>query len=212
MPSQITVRLVLAGPRRGQTVTLNHHGFVDGVCSVTAPTDRMPSVLRLLERSYAAYPEGSEGLAAAEALHAKPREADDGECAVQSAGEQNPPDEVLGPVQPVGGGVAPSPAARRPVDAGLGEWDQGVLPDGDRHPDTRRTSPVDSLHAGKIRAALASLDPEDDAHWTADGLPAVAAVADAAAANVTRLQIVAVEPEFNREVSLEQKTAPPADR
>jgi hypothetical protein len=85
-----------------------------------------------------------------------------------------------------------------------------VVPQGDRHPDARRPGEIEPAHAERIRAALSKLDPENDDHWTSDGLAAVAAVAELAASNVTRLQIATVEPEFNRDAALEIKTAPPA--
>lgn len=50
----------------------------------------------------------------------------------------------------------------------------------------------------KIRAALASLDPARDEHWTTSGLPAMGAVCSALGATVTRAQVEAAAPGFTR--------------
>jgi len=49
-----------------------------------------------------------------------------------------------------------------------------------------------------IAAALDLLDPANDDHWTNAGLPAVDAVSDITGANVTRAQIKAARPDFER--------------
>lgn len=53
-------------------------------------------------------------------------------------------------------------------------------------------------HADQIKAAIGKLDPEDDDHWTNDGLPAVDAVAAILDGKVTRKQIDAAAPGFMR--------------
>ncbi len=50
-----------------------------------------------------------------------------------------------------------------------------------------------------IQHALRALDPDNDGHWTDDGLPRVDAVAVLAGEKVTRKQITNTDPEFTRE-------------
>lgn len=50
-----------------------------------------------------------------------------------------------------------------------------------------------------IKEALAQLDGMDDAHWTADGAPATAAVSEIMGQKVTRTQITEAAPKFSRE-------------
>lgn len=78
------------------------------------------------------------------------------------------------------------------------------------------------MHEEKIRAALAKLDPENDDHWTTDGLPRMEVVAkDAKITNIRRTDITDAAPEFTRdnpvlgdqpaEVVAEDKPAEPAE-
>lgn len=50
----------------------------------------------------------------------------------------------------------------------------------------------------KIREALALLDPSDDNHWTAQGLPAMDTVCDLVGERVTRVQVSEAAPGFER--------------
>lgn len=52
-----------------------------------------------------------------------------------------------------------------------------------------------------IKAALATLDPFDDEHWTADGAPTLAAVAAAFGDKVTRKEVTEADPLFTRELA-----------
>lgn len=56
----------------------------------------------------------------------------------------------------------------------------------------------DSATADEIVAAIGLLDPKDDAHWTAAGLPAVEAVAAIAEKPVTRAAITEAAPDAKR--------------
>lgn len=52
-----------------------------------------------------------------------------------------------------------------------------------------------------ILDTLALLDHSDDSHWTADGLPSVKVVSDTAGIEVTRKEITAAAPDFQREAA-----------
>lgn len=51
----------------------------------------------------------------------------------------------------------------------------------------------------EITAALATLDPLDDSHWTTDGAPRLDVVSARVGGTVTRQQVRAVAPEFSRD-------------
>lgn len=51
----------------------------------------------------------------------------------------------------------------------------------------------------EIKEALAQLDGMEDAHWTADGAPATAAVSEILGRKVTRAEITDAAPKFSRE-------------
>lgn len=60
-----------------------------------------------------------------------------------------------------------------------------------------------------IRGALAKLDPEDDDHWTTQGLPTIRAVMDAigpAFDRPTREGITDADPEFTRDIARQRAT------
>lgn len=57
----------------------------------------------------------------------------------------------------------------------------------------------------RIRGALESLDPEDDAHWTQAGDPAVEPLRDLTGLkDLTRAQIMVADPGFNRTLAAER--------
>lgn len=60
-----------------------------------------------------------------------------------------------------------------------------------------------------IKAALATLDPFDDDHWTADGAPTIAAVSAAFGDKVTRKEITEADPLFTRDVAGQLDDATP---
>ena len=62
-------------------------------------------------------------------------------------------------------------------------------------PDTRGDAEVASE---AVKEAVASLDHEDDSHWTGAGLPSTDAVTDLAGEKVSRAQIEAAAPGYTR--------------
>lgn len=60
---------------------------------------------------------------------------------------------------------------------------------------------------GAIRNALASLDPENDRHWTQKGFPSLSAVQERAKVELARNDVVAAEPDFDREKARLQKAS-----
>jgi hypothetical protein len=59
-------------------------------------------------------------------------------------------------------------------------------------------SPAEPASADDITSAIALLDPANDDHWTAAGVPAVDAVAELAGKPVTRAAITKAAPDAKR--------------
>lgn len=178
--SLITRKLILTGARRGMTGTLGRQfKAVNGVITLLASAPDVEALTLFIGRMYQAFPEGSAELEAANGkrhLHENP--------------VKDSKHHLQGGVQPSEPG-APKKAAVN--DQGTDEAAQGstgVLPNGDGHRHSR-------LH--RIEEALKQLDITNDQHWTADGRPAVAAVESIIGEPVTRAEIAAASPNFNRE-------------
>lgn len=58
-----------------------------------------------------------------------------------------------------------------------------------------------------IKDVLVQLDPMADSDWTAEGLPAIAAVKDRLGTEVSRKQVTDAWPEFNRDLAIELEVA-----
>lgn len=59
-----------------------------------------------------------------------------------------------------------------------------------------------------IRSALARLDPEDDSHWTSDGMPLVGAVAEISGRrDIRRQDLIDADPAMTRDVARERRAA-----
>lgn len=141
-----------------------------------------------LGRSYCAYPEGSSELVAAQGR--KETEAPNGEHNFPQGKDTNKEQRVPREVQPSGTRTSEKTPtdSRGPNDPDKGE--KGVRTEGDGHQDTR---------VSRIWQALTQLDMMNDKHWTAERQPAVAAVEDILGEPVTRAEISAVAPDFNRQ-------------
>lgn len=61
--------------------------------------------------------------------------------------------------------------------------------------------PVADAGADTIKSAVELLDPANDEHWTAAGLPSVDAVTGLVGQKVTRAEIEAAAPAFDRETA-----------
>lgn len=158
--AQITRVMVLTGARAGSTCLLHKWQFNSGRLTLRGDEKSVEGTQLYLGRVFAAYPEGSDELLAAQRR-------DHGNPALAPRQRQSA-DPVSGAVQSEQRGPAPVPAdiGNGSVEGAAGQ--AGSVPPGDGHEDAR---------AARIRAAVTQLDPAKDEHWTADGLPRVDAVA-----------------------------------
>lgn len=190
----ITRKLTLVGAYRGQTVTLKAgdtaYEFTEGSLTVTGPQPDVENLSRYLERCYQAFPDPSPELdAAVAAIHGE------GDAA-QTQQDAPGPDGVQpgGSDDPAGGASDPAPEPAGEAADGGGHDD---APGGDAEPGPAAEG---DGHEGPVAAALKRLDPENDEHWTADGKPKMSALeALMGRADITRAQVDAAVPGFNRE-------------
>lgn len=217
MPKFVEVRLILTGPLTGKTVTLNGHFFDQGVCVVTGEPGSLKFLFTYMARCYQAYPQGSVELE-------KAREAWEAYCAkenghgvsdVQEDEEQpDPPSEDASNLQPDGQGPATedgevsgandagAPGQTEPDASGNGLQDP--RPDDNQPPEGQN----DTQALTKLGKAVMSLDPDNDEHWTGAGLPAMSAVEAAyGSTDITRKQVEAEMPNWNREMAQANKPA-----
>jgi len=217
MPKFVEVRLILTGPYTGKTVTLNGHFFDQGVCVVQGEPESLRHLFTYMARCYQAYPQGSieleEARAAWEAYCAK--ENGHGVSDIETDEEQpDPPSEDASNLQPVGEGPATEDAQVSGTDDAGAPGQTEPDASGNGLPDPR---PDDGTQAQgqdaaqtltKLAKAVMSLDPDNDEHWTGAGLPAMAAVEAAyGSTDITRKQVEAELPNWNREMAQANKPA-----
>lgn len=198
------VDVVLTGIHSGKTILLAGKQFVGGKYTVEGAPIEVEGQLRYLSRMYQAHPVGS-----AELAKAQERDKQHGiQHHAQAATGQRDAEAVqggvggsAGPVSGAGndGGAGPErdSSAGSPVlvAAGGGLQDSGLLPE----------------QVARLRGMLRKLDPQNDKHWTEDGLPSVEVVAEALVdPSISRAMIDVAAPGFNREKATEM-AAPPDD-
>lgn len=213
------VELVLVGVNAGKTVKLNHLQFVNGSCIVQGDPDNMQHAINYY-RSYSAFPAGSpEYEAAEERYQLALLEEFNGVSDSPKATERGAPDAVSSALQSVGPGASDTRALRRDADAGRDAGRQGHGANGDGREDSGVSSEQadhisdsdDASVAGTgldfdtpMARAIIALDPDNEDHWTEEGLPKVSVVEQAfGTAGVTRQDVESAIPGWNREIARE---------
>jgi hypothetical protein len=175
--------LVLVGAYAGQTgalsLGLTEYHFTDGEITLEGSDHNVEATARALALSFQALPKGSPEL---EALMKEMANADqvheggdlgNGEADIQGGAGQGAAD--------TGAGDGGADDAAQAGEAGAGD----ATRDGSR----------------AIVEALTKLDPADDANWTADGKPKMAALEVLLGrTDITRAQVEAAAPGFSRPV------------
>lgn len=196
MAHTLSWNLVLTGAHRGKTIVLQGFPFVDGQLELTGSEQSVHGVTKLLGKCYQAYPEHS-----LELKNALARDKENyGESDI-SEGEQRDEDEPVqaGGVRPAGTESTETVAVYGSGDAGPETWASGSFPDRNGHEDAGFPGGQDSSRSDRVGEALAKLDPRNEDHWTALGLPAISAVEQfAGPAGVTRAMVNAVDPDLRR--------------
>lgn len=209
----------LFGARKGQTMVLNHHQFVKGICTLVQSSDNMGTAARVFS-FYNAFARGTPEYDAAMAK--EEAEANGaGEVAEASLEGIDPP--VPASVQPDGGGPAEGAAVPSADDAdargadptsgnsgGDGHEHAGV-PKFPEDADYRAEEPSSSVNEG-VANAVRKLDPDVDSHWVMTGAhkgkPKLTAVEDAYGKNnLDRQDVEAAMPGYNRDRASEAALA-----
>lgn len=180
MSSLVKCKFILTGALAGKSLRLGKYNFVDGALVLEDTPENIAMHARSLERNWCVYPEGAAGLESKNeqrdlSADSKP----DGKQAVSGNGEPNGAGAAAGEGSAVGAGDASANAGKPAVQAG-------------------GNGPAPELNQ-KLARAVAALDPMDDAHWTADGKPAMVAVSQFyGATDITRADVEAAAPGFRR--------------
>lgn len=220
MSSVMQFEFRLFGPRKGQTMVLNNHQFVNGICTLVQSSDNMGTAARVFS-FYRAYARGTPEYDAAMAEEeAEANGADE----VSEASLEGTDPAVEAGVQPDGGGPA---EAGNPDDGGgsgdaEGADGSGGSSPGDGHEHAgvpkfpedanyRPEEPSSQVNAD-VANAVRKLDPDVDSHWVMTGghkgKPKLQAVEDAyGKAGLTRQDIDAAMPGYNRDAASEAALA-----
>jgi hypothetical protein len=209
----------LFGPRKGQTMVLNNHQFVNGICTLVQSSDNMGTAARVFS-FYRAYARGTPEYDAAMAQEeAEANGADE----VSEASLEGTDPAVEAGVQPGGGGPAEGEAVPSGSDVEPGGADPtSASSSGDGHEhagvpkfpedaDYRAEEPSSSVNED-VAAAVRKLDPDVDSHWVLTGghkgKPKLQAVEDAyGKAGLTRQDIEAAMPGYTRDAASEAALA-----
>ena len=185
--------LVLTGARAGMTCTVSKvYDFVNGTLQLHGSTPDVEALTLYLGRGYAAYPEGSTELEDAQRKDAKRLglEATDGQRSNAQTEEEDAEQRVQRDVQSEGSRSAEKEAPDSSGSDDSVEGQEGSQAPGDGHEDTRLS---------RIRETLEQLDVVDDSMWTTEGLPRCEVVSALMSETITRADISAAAPNFNRE-------------
>lgn len=214
MSSIMQYEFRLFGPRKGQTVIINGHPFVNGIARLVYSSEAMSSCMRVLS-FYNAHARGTQeyndAMDAEEAAHGTgqapeaPRQGADDTVpsCVRQAGTRSAPQ---GPEDSIGGGHSQRPDATNVSPVGDGHEHAGI-PKFPEDKDFRSSEPSSSVNVD-IKAAVMKLDPEVDDHWVMTGAmkgsPKLNSVEEAyGKANLTRQDVEAAAPGYSRDVAFE---------
>lgn len=193
---------ILAGHYASKSVVLNGHTFIEGKCEVICPGDVVPFVKRSLA-SYQAYPDRSYELEAAQKR--------DVENGIRNNFDPHTrsrlPEEVQSLHKPSSGGSAQESADDRGTNATTDAGDTGLRPEGNGL-ENPRIPEVTSEIDYRLKEIIESLDPNEEGHWTSEGLPSIDAVESAFGPNLTREDIMVSGEGWNRTQALEKQVFP----
>lgn len=207
MSALIQTIFILVGALAGKTVKLGKFQFTDGQLTVNATPEETALLARALERNWQAYPKGHPALEST-----KQEPSDDGKRDLPPGPTGSDGDaDVHGGVQPEGAGPeAGGEAGEGGGHAGPEAGEAAELAQGDGQPagvseaaaDAKKDDEPKAEVNVKLQKAIKKLDPKDDTHWTAAGLPAMSAVEGFyGAADITRADVEAAAPGYTRAVA-----------
>ena len=208
----------LFGPRKGQTVMLNRHQFVNGILTLLQDSNNMGTAARVFS-FYRAYARGTPEYDAAVAEE----EAENGTGEVPEASLEGIDPPAPAGVQSNGGGPPEGAAEVSGVDVdsgGTNPANAGTNGNGHEHAGVpkfpedanyRAEEPSSSVNTD-VANAVRKLDPDVDSHWVMTGghkgKPKLQAVEDAYGKNtLTRQDIETAMPGYNRNAACDAALA-----
>jgi len=191
--AEIRRKLVLTGARTGKTCVLNKYQFVNGITYVEGPDKDVDGISKYFAVAYKAFPEGSAELAYMQRVdhdNSKLQEVLHGISHAAPDSQPGRSGEVSSNIQPGRVGLA-----QKGPNAGAGAatpppGSTGSVPGGPGHADAG---------LDELKRAVVQLNPSNDEHWTSEGKPAIAALAQICRrANITRAEVEAAAPGVTR--------------
>lgn len=190
---------VLAGHYTGKSINLNGHQFIEGKCEIWCPGDILPFVKRSLS-SYQAFPERSYELELAQK-----RDEENGLWNnSDTSAEQREPAKVPSNDKPTSNGSAQKTSNDGLPNANPDNGSTGGVSEGDGREDAG-LSEVTSEIDWRLKEIIESLDPNEDDHWTSEGLPSIEAIQSAFGPNVTREDIDVSGEGWTKDKALEKQ-------
>jgi hypothetical protein len=204
MAQAIQQEVVLFGHYADKTMVINGHLFHNGACAMLVQPENLGFLINYFQK-YNGHFKGTPGYD--EAVKAKER-ADGIRAATQPPAEPGIAEAVHSETGQAGSGTAEAEDVRSVGDAHAPGGEASVRSEGDGREDTgvpvapeatdsrEPAVPVNLL----LRKAVMALDSAVGTHWTAAGLPAMAAVEEALGdTGFTRADVSAAAPEWDRE-------------
>lgn len=186
--SLVSLEMYLYGERAGQTVTLDHkYHFVEGKLVIEGSDTEVNNLKNFLMLNWLVAPAGHPLLGDYYGQRT---------LSTVSGGSDLPgeaPGDVQSGIQPSGSGDTPPENTldgKTGDDPAAGAAGGNPLGDGQQPPMTPAVE--------RLLKLLKLLNPEDDTHWTRDGLPSLKAMETFGATGVTRADVNAVAPGFTR--------------
>lgn len=209
------LELTLVGALAGRNVKLAGVKFTGGRTTLVGSEPDIAGMAKYLRRCYQALPEDSEKLA--RIMQTKEMVQIYGQYQPEKSPERISDDEVQGQSgEQDGQGIAQAGSDDVEDDDESQEAGAGSIPEGAGHEDSRVSVPaaptVDDPATPqideKLKVAIASLDPDNNDHWTRKGgQPAVAAVAELVGrTDVTRRDIEAAAPGYGRSDAIDKSS------
>lgn len=169
----VTIRrnLVLAGHFAGKTVELRGYIFQNGRLTLEGPDVDIEGLTTYLGRCYQAYPEGSEELHKAQARDAEAQGGNRGKRSIQENRANRTLQQIPSNV-PESGGTTEREAVQSEGHDQPSEGETGSA-SASEDSGSSENQPPSQINLDRLRKVVMGLDPENDAHWTKLGLPAM---------------------------------------
>jgi hypothetical protein len=190
----MALALVLTGAYAGKTILLNNRTFIRGRLPLEGPLSQLEHLVQYYGTAYNAYLEGSEELTRAQERDRCNRAANHPNAAGNGEGDSS-------------NGAVGQPSQGSADDGGptsVASSNDSLVgrAAGDSSPAVHSNAAASFANAktAKMIAVLKGLDPSNDEHWTAAGLPMILALEQSLGqTGIMRKDVDAVLPGWNRE-------------